>query len=148
MPDRDRLSDHSPHGHAADVGLLNSQSVQKADRVIPHIIQCVGHTDLLSSHDSSEGFNEVRNSGFVEFAGEPGIPIIKPDDIVASPCQVSAKVIIPEDQLPAKSYDQEEWPARRVSERVILNLNTSGIYARHFSTSEDCLQMQLSDGIL
>jgi hypothetical protein len=108
MPNHDRLGDHSPHGHTADVGLPDSKSVKEAYRVVSHIVQGVRRLNFLALHDFPEGFNEVRNAGFIEFGGEPNIPVIKSDDVVTAFCEVFAKVIIPMDHLSAKSDDQKE----------------------------------------
>ena len=145
MPNRDRLGDHPSHGHTADVGLRDSKSVQKSYRVVSHIIQGVGRRNFLALHEFPEDFNEVRHAGFIEFGGEPNIPVIKSDDIVTAFCEVFAKVIIPMDHLPAKADDQKKRSVRWVSEGFILNLNSIGSYSRHFGTSSLTLAAMILD---
>jgi len=104
MTDRDRLADYAAHGCATNMRLADPEDLEKARRVVGHIIERIG-------------------ASVVTLRGEARIPIVEPDDVMTPVREVLAEAVIPVDQLARKPADQKERPGRAVSEGFILDMN-------------------------
>ena len=126
MADCNGLGDHPSHRRATDMRFTNIKGVQKTYCIIGHILQGVGCA-LFPSYERPE----VWYPCLIEFRGKTRIPAIEPDDIMTPFREVSAKFIVPMNQLVGKSSNQKEGLGRRVPKRFVLDVYPVGCCFRH-----------------
>ena len=88
---RDVLGDHTAHRDTDNVGAVDVEFVEEVDDIKCHVIEIVRSTGSKAKLSHEEHIAEVGRAKLVEFLGMSYVAIVKPNDVVASICDVLTK---------------------------------------------------------
>ena len=86
---------------------VDAQSIQQADCVVGHILECVRHTDSLGSSRRAEDRVEVGIPHLLDLGGQPYVTVVEPDHVQSLFGELPAELRVPQNHLPTEPHDQE-----------------------------------------
>ncbi len=104
---------------------LHAEVVQEADGVGGHVGERVRHRwERLVGQRRGHHRTDVDLDP-IEGGGQPGVPVVEPDDVATTGRQLLAEAVIPGDQLGREPSDEEEGGVVGRAEGLELQLDPS-----------------------
>ena len=120
---RDTLGNHAAHARADDVGCLNLQRIQNAQRVPRHVVQAVRRLDAPAQPKFDARPQQAGAAQRVQMRAQPGIAVVKTHDAVTGVHQPLHQRRRPGDKLHAQPHDEQHHgpgAPRRVKARAAV----------------------------
>ncbi|MCY1225217.1 hypothetical protein D9M72_374070 [compost metagenome] len=129
MAQRDLLADGAAHRGADDVGAIDAQRIEQADRIVGHVGQRVRHLARAHRHAGQclpEQLGHVGNTRGAQARGLSDVAVVEADDAVAATGQAFAEGFVPRNHLRAQAHDEQQRWRRRIAEAVVGQLDAVG----------------------
>ena len=118
MPCGERLGDHPAHRDAGDMGALDAEMVEQADRVERHIGERVAGADA-----AREQLPGRRRRQRVQVRRPARVAVVEADDAEAPIDQLPAEVLAPADHLHTQPHHEQQGRIAVAAEALVAELD-------------------------
>ncbi len=121
---RYQLRDHSAHGDAGEVHLLQPESIDNATGVMCHVIELIGDPKGAAQGCGQHHTGRAGHNGRGHFFGQTDIAVVVPYDTKAALGQAMAQGQRPCRHLGGHTHNQQYDRIRRLAKFVVGDTNT------------------------
>ena len=116
------LGDHAAHRYADDVGALDPEVVEQADRVVGHVGERVGGTADAPGDELASG----RRRRIGEVGRPAAVAVVEADHVEAALGEPLAELARASRPAGAEPDDEQQGGVARVAERLVAELDLAG----------------------